>query len=189
MWEPALKSQKVDWEESFAQSRWNLRSKPKNLTGKTMGKIKMKRAKIQFTYAMLCIISTTVMLCGCGKTSANEEGKPDDGSSVIREELEEWPDIDYTRAIIKPVTGTMDYVLYDEEEGYYAVFLKNITLEDGKQYIQLLQKNGFETVSSDSNFVATGELLQKKNVVVSVSASENVLALYISLNAEKYTDN
>ncbi len=125
----------------------------------------MKRAKIQFTYAMLCIISTTVMLCGCGKTSANEEGKTDEGSSVIREELEEWPDNDYTRTIIEPVTGTMDYVLYDEEAGYYAVFfLKDITLEDGKQYIQLLQKNGFETVSSDSNFVATGELLQKKKM-------------------------
>lgn len=164
-------------------------SKTKKLTEKTMGKIKMKRTKIQFIYAVLCIISTTVMLCGCGKTSANEEGKPDGGSSVIREELEEWPDNDYTRAIIKPITGTMDYVLYDEEAGYYAVFLTDITLEDGKQYIHLLQENGFETVSSGSNFAATGELLQKENVVVSVSASENVLALYISLNAEKYTGN
>lgn len=118
---------------------------------------------------------------GTGKNPVNN-----DGSSVIREELEEWPDNDYTRAIIKPVTGTMDYVLHDEEAGYYAVFLNNITLEDGKKYIQLLQKNGFETVSSDSNFVATGELLQRENVVVGVSASENVLAVYISLNAEKY---
>lgn len=160
------------------------RSKSKKLIGKTMGKMKMKRTKIQFIDAVLCMISLTVMMCGCGKNPVNN-----DGSSVVREELEEWPDNDYTRAIIKPVTGTMDYVLYDEEAGYYAVFLKDITLEDGKQYIQLLQKNGFETVGSDSNFVATGELLQKKNVVVSVSASENVLALYISLNAEKYTGN
>lgn len=55
-------------------------------------------------------------------------------------------------------------------------------MEDGKKYIKLLQKNGFETVSDDGNSVSIGVLLQKDNVVIGVSASENILALYITLN-------
>lgn len=146
----------------------------------------MKRANLRFTLVMLLTISLTIMLYGCGSSPANiEESEQEGVSTVIREELEEWPDNDYTRAIIKPEVGTMDYALYDEEAGYYAVFLKDVALEDGKQYIQLLQKNGFETVSSDSNSVAIGELLQKDNVGISVSASENVLALYITLNSDE----
>lgn len=146
----------------------------------------MKRTNFILTFVMLLTISLTSMLYGCGRSPANiEESEQEDVSTVKREELEEWPDNDYTRAIIKPEIGTMDYALYDEEAGYYAVFLKDVALEDGKQYIQLLQKNGFETVSSDSNSVAIGELLQKDNVGISVSASENVLALYITLNSDE----
>lgn len=146
----------------------------------------MKRVNLIFTFVMLLTISLITMLYGCGRSPANiEESEQEDDSTVIKEELEEWPDNDYTRAIIKPEIGTVDYALYDEEAGYYAVFLKDVTLEDGKQYIQLLQKNGFEAVSSDSNSVAIGELLQKDNVGISVSASENALALYITLNPDE----
>ena len=145
----------------------------------------MKKINSLLVFVILISIVLTAALCGCGKSTANmQESKQEDVSTVIKEEMAEWPDNDYTRAIIKPAPGTMDYVLYDEEAGYYTVFLKDVSLEDGKQYIQLLQKNGFETVSSDSNSVAIGELLQKDNVGVSVSASENVLAVYIKLNFE-----
>lgn len=99
--------------------------------------------------------------------------------------ISEWPDNEYTKAILKPDVEEMDYTLFDENTGYYAVFLKNVTIEDGKQYIQLLKENGFESVSNDTNFVTIGEILKKDTTGLSVSASENVLALYITLNAEE----
>lgn len=139
----------------------------------------MKRNNFVFIFVVLLAFC----LIGCGTNTP--ESDTEDVNAAIREEISEWPDNEYTKAILKPDVGEMDYTLSDENAGYYAVFLKNVTMEDGKQYIQLLKENGFESVSSDSNSVAIGEILKKGTTGLSVSASENVLALYITLNAEE----
>lgn len=139
----------------------------------------MKRNNFIFVFVVLLAFC----LIGCGTNTS--ESDTEDVNAAIREEISEWPDNEYTKAILKPDVGEMDYTLSDENAGYYAVFLKNITMEDSKQYIQLLKENGFESVSSDSNSVAIGEILKKGTTGLSVSASENVLALYITLNAEE----
>lgn len=145
----------------------------------------MKKSNTISFFRVMIAISLIIALSGCGR---NSEFIPDDNkndvSSVVKEEITEWPDNVYTQAIIKPEIGEMDYVLYDEQAGYYALFLKNVSLEEGTQYIQLLQENGFETVANDSNSVTIGEVLQKDDTGLSVSVSENVLALYITLNGE-----
>lgn len=139
----------------------------------------MKRNNFIFVFVALLAF----WLIGCATNTP--ESDTEDVNAAIREEISEWPDNEYTKAILKPDVGEMDYTLSDENAGYYAVFLKNVTMEDGKQYIQLLKENGFESVSSDSNSVAIGEILKKGTTGLSVSASENVLALYITLNAEE----
>ncbi len=139
----------------------------------------MKRNNFIFVFVVLLAFC----LIGCGTNTS--ESDTEDVNAAIREEISEWPDNEYTKAILKPDVGEMDYTLSDENAGYYAVFLKNVTMEDSKQYIQLLKENGFESVSSDSNSVAIGEILKKGTTGLSVSASENVLALYITLNAEE----
>lgn len=139
----------------------------------------MKRNNFIFVFVVLLAFC----LIGCGTNMS--ESDTEDVNAAIREEISEWPDNEYTKAILKPDVGEMDYTLSDENAGYYAVFLKNVTMEDSKQYIQLLKENGFESVSSDSNSVAIGEILKKGTTGLSVSASENVLALYITLNAEE----
>ena len=139
----------------------------------------MKRNNFIFVFVVLLAFC----LIGCGTNTS--ESDTEDVNAAIREEISEWPDNEYTKAILKPDVGEMDYTLSDENAGYYAVFLKNVTMEDSEQYIQLLKENGFESVSSDSNSVAIGEILKKGTTGLSVSASENVLALYITLNAEE----
>lgn len=139
----------------------------------------MKRNNFIFVFVALLAF----WQIGCATNTP--ESDTEDVNAAIREEISEWPDNEYTKAILKPDVGEMDYTLSDENAGYYAVFLKNVTMEDGKQYIQLLKENGFESVSSDSNSVAIGEILKKGTTGLSVSASENVLALYITLNAEE----
>lgn len=113
------------------------------------------------------------------------ESKIKDVNAPTPEYTSEWPDNEYTNAIIKPDIGEMDYTLFDDNAGYYSVFLKNVTMEEGKQYIQLLKENGFESTASDSNFVAAGELLRKGKTGLNISVSENVLGIRISLDAEK----
>lgn len=139
----------------------------------------MKRNNFIFVFVAL------LAFCLIGCATNTPESDTEDVNAAIREEISEWPDNEYTKVILKPDVGEMDYTLSDENAGYYAVFLKNVTMEDGKQYIQLLKENGFESVSSDSNSVAIGEILKKGTIGLSVSASENVLALYITLNAEE----
>lgn len=134
-------------------------------------------------FILVFVVLLAFCLIGCGTNTS--ESDTEDVNAAIREEISEWPDNEYTKAILKPDVGEMDYTLSDENAGYYAVFLKNVTMEDSKQYIQLLKENGFESVSSDSNSVAIGEILKKGTTGLSVSASENVLALYITLNAEE----
>jgi len=139
----------------------------------------VKRNNFIFVFVAL------LAFCLIGCATNTPESDTEDVNAAIREEISEWPDNEYTKVILKPDVGEMDYTLSDENAGYYAVFLKNVTMEDGKQYIQLLKENGFESVSSDSNSVAIGEILKKGTIGLSVSASENVLALYITLNAEE----
>ena len=87
-----------------------------------------------------------------------------------------------TAAILQPEAGTpFQATVYDETAGYFSVFLNNATREQGEEYTELLKKNGFETVSSKSEDVSVGVLLQKENVGVSIAASENEFGIYIRL--------
>lgn len=120
-------------------------------------------------------------LCGCKSGSSESLSSP---GSMTREEVSAWPDNAYTQVVVKPAAGTPYYVLYDAERGYYSIFLKDITMEEGKQYLQTLRENGFEPVGGDGNEVSIGEILRKGQVGLSVSVSENSLGLFITLDAE-----
>ncbi|MCB6364967.1 hypothetical protein LI291_02010 [Intestinibacillus massiliensis] len=115
-------------------------------------------------------------------------GRPDVGgmrqNTAVREEISAWPDNKYTRSILPPGSGSPDYALSDETAGYYAAFFDNITLEQGKAYIADLEGDGFQKIAGSQNKAAIGEMLQKGHVSVNISASENVLGIYITLQNE-----
>lgn len=146
----------------------------------------MKKCNAVSCFQTIIVIALIVALSGYGKNSVSiPDGSKFDAGTAVKEEITEWPDNIYTQAIIKPKTGVMDYVVYDEQAEYYALFLKDVSMEEGEQYIQSLQENGFVTAASDSNSIAVGEVLQKDNIGLCVSVSENVLGLCITLNDEK----
>lgn len=74
----------------------------------------MKRDNLIFTLVALLTVCFT-MMCGCGRNHENIEknGQENTGATVM-EKTEKWPDNDYTKAIVKPEIGTIDYVIFDE---------------------------------------------------------------------------
>lgn len=138
----------------------------------------MRKAVSVFSLCLAALVGLAV-LGGCSG-AGNPSAPPD----PVMEELSGWPDNPYTQAVLQPRAGTPDYAVYDGEAGYYSVFLRDITLSEGKQYLKELRDSGFEPVDGAEEAVAVGELLQKDGVFLSVSASEGVLGLYITLEGE-----
>lgn len=132
-----------------------------------------------FSFIVLALC-TTIIFGGCSNPAPTESVAP--SNDAVREEISEWPDNTYTNAIIEPEAGTPDYVISDKQAGYYAIFLNDITMEQGKQYINKLKENGFTEVAGDSDDVAVGQLLQKDNVDLSISVSDDILGIYIKLS-------
>ena len=134
---------------------------------------------------MLALMMTFI-LCACGNDSGGLPVTDANLPSLELEEINEWPENKYTAAILQPEAGTpFQATVYDETAGYFSVFLNDATREQGEEYIDLLKENGFETVSSKSEDVSIGVLLQKENVGVSIAASENVFSIYIRLYEDK----
>lgn len=135
----------------------------------------------RFLSFCLSALLACLVLAGCTYNDASENRPPAETPSMVS--VSEWPDNPYTKAIPKPEVGTPDYVI-DGNDSFYAIFLKDLTLEQGKQYLEALKADGFEPVAGDGNQVAVGELLQKDGVCLGISISENILGIYISLTAD-----
>ena len=138
--------------------------------------------KTALVAAMLLVLAS-----GCGAVNAGNTPKAGDAagesSSVAEipwEELSHWPENDYTNQLPKPQAGDPDYALGSPESGYYAVFLSGLTLEEGKEYLDLLREAGFTEVQSQSNQTAGGWLMEKDSLWVSVSCSQGVLGICIT---------
>ena len=133
-------------------------------------------------FVLMLALMMAFILCACGNDSGGLPVSDANLPPLELEEINEWPENKYTAAILQPEAGTpFQATVYDETAGYFSVFLNNATREQGEEYIELLKDNGFETVSSKSEDVSIGVLLQKENVGVSIAASENVFSIYIRL--------
>ena len=104
-------------------------------------------------------------------------------SSVSRVKRNKWPENLYTREIVRPKAGVLNFAIQNAEDGYYALFFNEITKEQGETYIQDLKDIGFQTVTNAQDFHTEGILLKKKAVYVSISITEGSLGIYIHLPA------
>ena len=122
--------------------------------------------------ALLALLLLTACAAGGGEVSA----------LPVRESLSAWPENSYTAAIPRPESGTPDYALRSPD--FYAVFLRDITREEGEAYLQALEAAGFQAVRSEHEADAGGTLLTREGVTVSVSLSDGALGLYITIPEE-----
>lgn len=94
--------------------------------------------------------------------------------------VSEWPDNALTAGLPRPESGEIDYIYDLSDSGHYAIYYKDISIEQGKAYVQALKESGWTEIASGDGGVSVGELLQRGDTVLSVALSEGMLGLLIT---------
>lgn len=120
------------------------------------------------TILLTCVI---LMLFTAGCTS-NNVGKTEIASPVWMNEnnilaVDEWPQNKFSEKIPEPPVGKIDYVIDGSENGKYAIFYTDISIEEAEAYIAELKEFGYHSVADKKESVAIGVILEKDNVGLS----------------------
>lgn len=129
------------------------------------------RNKILLLLMILCLLT------GCSEKRPVEQ-------PALPQTITDWPENVYTMQIPRPQNGVPDYVIDDSKNGRFSVFLMDITSEESEEYLEDLRHSGFRVTHSNGNEVSVGTILEKEEVFLSVSYSDGVLGLMISLQTE-----
>lgn len=136
----------------------------------------MKTLRIPIT-VILCLI---LLLGGCsGERTHNQSPQ---SAAITKESIDEWPENFYTYGITPPAYGIPNYTILDENAGYYAIFIKDITREEGEQYINgLIKQEGWNKIAENDAAASLGISLQKNTVILNISVSDHELGIYIAI--------
>lgn len=124
-----------------------------------------------------------IALTGCASKSENAARDTSWLTGAEPIYVSEWPDNALTAGLPRPESGEIDYIYDLSDSGHYAIWYKNISIEQGRAYVQALKDEGFAEVASENGGVSVGELLQKGDTVLSVALSEGILGLLITQTA------
>ena len=127
---------------------------------------------------LLAAVLVCAMLMGC---AATQDTATWDAAGVEPEYLTQLPDNEFTAKIVPPQVGALDYVLDHSDSGRYAVFFKGSSSEDSAAYVDALKSIGYTELQSAANDVSTGTMLERSDAYLSVSYSDGVLGVLITL--------
>ena len=127
---------------------------------------------------LLAAVLVCAMLMGC---AATQDTATWDAAGVEPEYLTQLPDNEFTAKIVPPQVGALDYVLDHSDSGRYAVFFKGSSSEDSAAYVDALKSIGYTELQSAANDVSTGTMLERDDAYLSVSYSDGVLGVLITL--------
>ncbi|MBU5625979.1 hypothetical protein KQI82_03370 [Oscillibacter sp. MSJ-2] len=122
---------------------------------------------------------TLILLLLGGCAGPDSSSGPSSSPGMEMEAIDQWPDNAYTELLPEPETGTPDYVI--EGDGTFAVFWKDITREQGEEYLGALEDSGFNQAAGESEEESAAFLMQKDGASVAVSICEGTLGLAICL--------
>ena len=130
--------------------------------------------------AALILTALVWMTAGCasGASGSAQSGGTGVASSVAK--TSQWPQNEYTNAVVEPSAGSIDYVLDDRENGRYSVVYSDISREDSEAYIAELEELGYTEVEATREEASMGVLMKKGNTTLSISASDGILGISIS---------
>lgn len=133
---------------------------------------------------LLTVLLVCLFFAGCSaKKSAADElsNRTWDVASAEPEYLTQWPDNAYTEKIVQPKSGTVNYVLDYSDSGRYSIFIKEISSEESAEYVKELKGNGYSEIDSAANDISVGTMLESNDAYLSVSYSDGVLGVVITL--------
>lgn len=122
----------------------------------------------------LLIAACALLLSGCGGPQAEQ-------NAAAVTEINAWPQNQYTEAIPQPPDGTPSAAVTPADGSYYAIFLRDITREQSRDYLDLLEQVGFERVFSAEEKSSESAILQKDGVSLHLAYSEETLGIYITM--------
>ena len=122
----------------------------------------------------LLIAACALLLSGCGGPQAEQ-------TAATVTEINAWPQNQYTEAIPQPPDGTPSAAVTPADGSYYAIFLRDITREQSRDYLDLLEQVGFERVFSAEEKSSESAILQKDGVSLHLAYSEETLGIYITM--------
>lgn len=129
---------------------------------------------------LLPLLCAALMLTGCAPKSDPSAQYASWLTGAEPVSVSEWPDNALTAGLPRPESGEIDYIYDLSDSGHYAIYYKDISIEQGKAYVQALKESGWTEIASGDGGVSVGELLQKGDTVLSVALSEGILGLLIT---------
>ena len=142
------------------------------------------RNRKECTPLLLTVLLVCLLFTGCSAKENAAGGLSNstwDVTNVEPEYLTQWPDNPFTEKIVQPKSGTVNYVLDYSDSGRYAIFIKDISLEESEEYMKELKVNGYSEIDSNANDVSVGTMLESDDSYLSVSYSDGVLGVVITL--------
>lgn len=121
----------------------------------------------------LAAIGLSVCLAGCGR----EPFQLDQAFTPY----DSWPENEFTAVLPEPETGAVESVYDGSADGRYAILLQDMTQEASEGYLETLRDAGFMPVSEESEPEASGTVLYRDGVYLSVAYSGDGMSLLITL--------
>lgn len=132
---------------------------------------------------LLPLLCAALMLTGCASKSDPSAQYASWLTGAEPVSVSEWPDNALTAGLPRPESGEIDYIYDLSDSGHYAIYYKDISIEQGKAYVQALKESGWTEIASGDGGVSVGELLQKGDTILSAALSEGILGLLITQTA------
>ena len=137
-------------------------------------------------FVPLVLVCALTLLAGCSSNNSPSKynGATWDLANAEPIYATEWPENEYTSQIIKPENGEIDYIYDFSDCGRYAIFMKELSKAESADYIEKLKEQGYSEVASKGNNVSVGTILQKNNVYLSISYSDTILGIAITIESD-----
>lgn len=133
----------------------------------------------------LILIICLLYLCGCSINSHPTDSSWSDIEDISPEYITEYPSNEFTKLLIEPSYGNIEYVRDYSSQGKYEIVWNNITSDESNEYIKQLVKLGYKQEVANSNNSATGIILTKESTTLLIAYSDSELNVLISISTEE----
>lgn len=134
-------------------------------------------------------ILAAAVLFLCVPTGCSHRSEPElhsqtawDLTEVEPTYVTEWPENEFTSQIAEPENGEVDYVCDYSDSMRYLLVIKEISEAESSEYIRQLEAQGYSEIASEGNNVSVGTLMQRENVILSITYSGEMLGILITID-------
>ena len=111
--------------------------------------------------------------------TASPSGPDQSNVSSELQYISEWPENEMTEHVPRPRSGEVHYIYGDADSGSYGIVLKDISRNESNAYIDEIIEQGYTEILSESEEASAGIMLEKEDIILSISYGETELNILI----------